>query len=210
MRSGVRLLARLGVSPATIVDVGASDGRWSRLAHRAFPPAELVLFEPQRAHDSGLARFQADHPGTRVIRSAVGGKSGTSAFDATDPWGGVLQAESQAGSITVPVVTLDEALAEARSPFLVKLDTHGVEAQILAGASETLSRSVAWIIEACNYRVIPECLLFWELCGRMADNGFRPIDLVDVLRRPHDETLWQMDLFFVRSDWAGFDYLGYA
>ena len=52
-------------------------------------------------------------------------------------------------------------------------------------------------------------LVFWELCSFMADHGFRPVDLVEVLHRPHDGTLWQMDLFFVGSDWHGFDYLGY-
>jgi FkbM family methyltransferase len=210
MRSGLHLLARIGVEPVTIVDVGASDGRWSKLALQAFPDADLVLFEPQPVHAPGLAGFQSEHPEARVLRSAVGGATGTSAFDARDPQAGVLQKEFESGSITVTVVTLDEALASARPPFLVKLDTHGVEAEILAGARETLTHSVAWIIEAYNYRIRPDCPLFWELCTRMAEHGFRPVDLVDVLRRPYDETLWQMDLFFIQSDWRGFGYLGYT
>src|SRR6185312_9804788 len=105
-----------------------------------------------------------------------------------------------ANSITVRVVTLDEALADATPPLLVKLDTHGVEAAILAGAEQTLGRSVAWIIEAYNHRITTDCLLFWELCDYMAEQGFRPLDLVDVLHRPYDRTLWQMDLLFIRSD----------
>jgi len=210
MRSALRLLARMGVEPATIADVGAADGGWSRLARKTFPNAELVLFEPQPAHAPGLDRFETENPDATVIRSAVGGTSGTSPFDATDPWGGVLQKEPNMGSITVSVVTLDEALSTSKPPFLVKLDTHGVEAEILAGAQQTLSRTVVWIVEAYNYRITPDCLLFWDLCDYMATQGFRPIDLVDVMHRPHDNTLWQMDLSFVRSDWAGFDYLGYT
>jgi hypothetical protein len=108
------------------------------------------------------------------------------------------------------VVTLDAALVDAQPPFLVKLDTHGAEEAILAGAEQTLARSVAWIIEAYNQRITPDCLLFWELCSQMAAHGFRPLDLVDVLHRPYDKTLWQMDLSFVRSDWNGFSYLGYT
>ena len=98
------------------------------------------------------------------------------------------------------MTTLDAALVDAKPPFMVKLDTHGAEESILVGAEQTLSRSTAWIIEAYNQRITPDCLLFWELRGSMATHGFRPIDLVDVLHRPHDETLWQMDLSFVRSD----------
>jgi FkbM family methyltransferase len=210
MRSGLRLLARLGIEPATIADVGASDGRWSKSAHKVFPRAELVLFEPQPVHAEALERFQLDHPNARIVRSAVGGSTGVSAFDASDPWSGVLEPQETASSITVSVVTLDDALADATPPILVKLDTHGVEAAILAGAEQTLSRSAAWTIEAYNQRIAGGSLLFWELCTYMAELGFRPIDLVDVLHRPHDRTLWQMDLFFIRSDWPGFSHLAYT
>ncbi len=209
MSDGLSLLARLGVEPATIVDVGASDGRWARLAEGVFPEAELVLFEPQPVHAPALERFHLEHPGATIVRSAVGGASGTSFFDATDPFGGELLTEPTADSIAVPVVTLDLELAAATPPFLVKLDTHGVEAAILAGAGQTLACSVAWIVEAYNQRLNPECLLFWELCSSMEAHGFRPVDLVDVMRRPHDGTLWQMDLFFIRSDGKVFDYVGY-
>jgi FkbM family methyltransferase len=210
MRSALRLLAQVGVEPATIADVGASDGRWSKFARKVFPSAELVLFEPQPVHAAALERFQIDNPTARILRSAVGGSAGVSAFDASDPWAGVLESRGNATSITVPVVTLDDALADATPPFLVKLDTHGVEAAILAGAERTLTRSVAWVIEAYNQQIAPGSLLFWELCGYMVEQGFRPIDLVDVLNRPHDGTLWQMDLFFVRSDWPGFSHLTYT
>lgn len=209
MRDALKLLARLGIAPATIVDVGASDGRWSELARDAFPGAELVLFEPQPVHAPALDRFQTKHPDVRIVRSAVGGTEGSSPFDASDPWGGVLQGERTSTSIAVSVVTLDDALATATPPFLVKLDTHGVEAEILAGAEQTLTRSVAWVIEAYNQQIVPGCLLFWELCGYMAERGFRPVDLVDVLHRPHDGTLWQMDLFFVRADLAVFSSSSY-
>lgn len=210
MGAALHLLARLGVEPATIVDVGASDGRWADLARAAFPEARLVLFEPQPVHTAALERFQSENPDATIIRSAVGETEGSSLFDAGDPFGGVLQTQQTADSITVPVVALDDALMDVKPPFLVKLDTHGVEAAILAGAQEVLTRSVAWIVEAYNQRFTPDCLLFWELCNYMADRGFRPVDLVDVYHRPHDGTLWQMDLFFIRSDWSGFRYLGYT
>jgi FkbM family methyltransferase len=210
MSHALSLLRRIGVEPATIADVGASDGRWSDLARNAFPAAELVLFEPQPVHARALDRFQVENPHATIIRSAVGGTGGSSLFDGSDPWGGVLQEERTTDSITVSVVTLDDALAAAKPPFLVKLDTHGVEAAILAGAGDTLDHSVAWIIEAYNQRITSDCLLFWELCGSMAERGFRPIDAVDVLHRPHDGTLWQMDLCFIRSEWDCFAYIGYA
>ena len=62
MRRTLRLLGQVGVQPATIADVGASDGRWSQLARAAFPAAELVLFEPHLAHAAGLERFKTKDP----------------------------------------------------------------------------------------------------------------------------------------------------
>ncbi len=204
MAAGLGLLAGIGVAPATVVDVGASDGQWSALALEVFPEAAYVLFEPQPAHSAALDEFAAVHPRVSVVRSAVGAESGVSLFDAADPFGGVLQKAPSEASIEVPVTTLDEALAGAEPPFLVKLDTHGVEREILAGAAETLSRSAAWIVEAYNYEIEPGCLLFWELCASLHEHGFRPVEVVDVMHRPRDGTLWQMDVFFARADWPGF------
>jgi hypothetical protein len=62
------------------------------------------------------------------------------------------------------------------------------------------------VIEAYNYRISGEALLFWELCAYLAERGFRPVDLVDSMHRPYDDAFWQMDLVFVRSTWAGFAY----
>jgi FkbM family methyltransferase len=204
MAAGLELLRRIGVAPATIVDVGASDGQWSELALQTFPAAQLVLFEPQPVHAAALDAFAATHPGASVVRSAVGAEPGTTLFDAADPFGGVLQKERTADSIEVPVTSLDAALADAAAPFLVKLDTHGVEREILAGAKETLARSAAWIVEAYSYEIEPGCLRFWELCAAMDEHGLRPVELVDVMHRTRDGTLWQMDIFFVRDDWPGF------
>jgi hypothetical protein len=39
---------------------------------------------------------------------------------------------------SLAMVTLDDALSDATPPSLVKLDPHGVEAEILAGAARPL------------------------------------------------------------------------
>ena len=138
-----------------------------------------MLFEPQPVHALALDRFQIENPDAQIVRSAVGGTSGSALFDAGDAFGGVLQDVRTADSIVVPVVTLDEALATAKSPLLVKLDTHGAEAAILAGAQVTLARSSAWIVETYNQQITPDCLLFWDLCSYMVTRGFLLIDLID-------------------------------
>jgi len=101
--------------------------------------------------------------------------------------------------------SIDSLVAERGlpPPFLVKLDTHGFEAPILAGAAETLRRAELLVIEAYNFRLTPECLRFHELIAYLEQRGFRCLDICEVSRRA-DGVLWQMDLFFARGDRSQF------
>ncbi|MCI5141636.1 MAG: FkbM family methyltransferase [Candidatus Electrothrix sp. ATG1] len=132
-------------------------------------------------------------------------------FDISTPLGGAPASQDSKDVMEVEMTTIDSACRslKLKGPFLLKLDTHGIEKSILQGAEQTLSKCAVLIIEAYNYEIREEALLFWELCAFLAEKGFRPIDLVDVMHRKHDHSLWQMDLFFIRSDWEGFNCITY-
>jgi FkbM family methyltransferase len=214
MAAGIARLADLGIVPRTIIDVGASDGRWSSMALNYFPEARCVLFEPLPVHADGLKRFAAAHQGSVIIRKAVGGKVGRTHFEAHDPFGGGLIDHPMHGSIETDLTTIDVEITamEIASPYLIKLDTHGFERSILDGAAGALPKCCALVIEAYNYHLAysNECLLFWELCDYASRRGFRPIDIVDVMHRPYDGTFWQVDIIFVRDNWPGFQYREYV
>jgi hypothetical protein len=89
---------------------------------------------------------------------------------------------------------------QLEGPYLVKLDTHGFEPEILDGASSTLQQTATLIVEAYNFELRPGVLRFYELCALLAGRGFRPIDLIDPMRRPKDGAFWQVDIVFARSD----------
>lgn len=204
MSAGLKRLQN-HVTVETVLDVGASNGCWTKICAKAFPQAKYVLFEPQPCHQKRLASF-ASSANVIVVDKAVGAGEGTTWFEASDPFGGVL-ADQPEGNIEVPLTTIDSTVAQLQlsGPYLLKLDTHGVEKEILEGASQTLPNCEALIIEAYNHRIGNNALLFWELCGYLHERGFRPIDLVDGMRRKRDDSLWQMDLFFVRNSWQGFE-----
>ena len=212
MGDGLKWLAEHGFHFNTVLDVGASDGRWSAECMAFYPEAKYVLFEPQPAHSKALDDFANARKQTVVlVKKAVGGSEGHTLFDASDPFGGALADKEEDHTIKVGLTTIDATILrdQAEAPFLLKLDTHGFEKSILAGSNNALEKCDALIIEAYNFRITEEALLFWELCSFLSEKGFRPIDLVDVLRRPYDNTLWQMDLFFIRSNWKGFSYISY-
>ena len=185
----------------TVIDVGASDGRWSRAARKILPPAHYFMVEARPEHEPGLAKTAAD-PDFSYRICAAGNRDGEIHFDATDLWGG--QASDTAydrNDIIVPVRRLDGLAAEhaLQGPFALKLDTHGYELQIFEGAREILAQARLLIVECYNFRLTPQSLLAHEMCAWLGERGFRCIDLCDPLYRPRDGALWQMDLFFVPS-----------
>jgi len=213
MTASLQWLASRNLNIQTILDVGASDGRWSQHCMQFFPAAKYVIFEPQPVHSQALDAFANTSGGkVQVVKKAVGAAEGHTFFDISVPMGGALLKDGNgASALKVEMTTVDTATAELHTagPYLLKLDTHGFERSILGGSQSTLANSAALIIEAYNYNVTDEAFLFWELCAYLAERGFRPIDLVDVGHRVRDQSLWQMDLVFIRSTWEGFKYIHY-
>ena len=189
----------------TVIDVGASDGRWSRKCMKQFPAASYVLFEPNPVHAKPLDAFASSDQRVRVVKAAVADEIGEIFFSADDAFGGAIVRPSDATQkdLRVEVTTLDEGLSDASGPFLIKLDTHGFEKAILDGASDTLTKTNFLIIEAYNFRITDEAMMFWELCAYMSEKGFVVADVVDLLHRPLDGAFWQCDIVFVKNTWPG-------
>lgn len=188
----------------TVIDIGASNGAWSKMAMRHFPRADYLLIEAQAGpHEAGLRQFKEEHPCVEYLLAAAGNRQGTIHFDATEPLGGLASDTPFASNnIEVPVTTVD---AEVRSrglkpPFLLKLDTHGFEVPIFEGAVETLKQTSLLIVEAYNFQLTGGSLRFPGLCAYLEERGFRCADLFDILHRPADNALWQFDLAFVPED----------
>ena len=52
MRGAIRALAQRGYQINTVIDIGASDGRWSEDAMEFFPKAQYLLVEAQGFHEA--------------------------------------------------------------------------------------------------------------------------------------------------------------
>ncbi len=196
----------------TILDVGASDGRWSVDCMRNYTGSHYVLFEPQPCHSAALDSLKKELGGKiTLVKKAVGRKSGRTYFNIADPFGGSLSDSDTINTVEVGLTSLDDTLKETglKGPFLLKLDTHGFEIPILEGAVNTLQDCNILIIEAYNYNIEPGSVTFWQLCEYLDKRGFRPIDLVDIMYRDYDNSFWQMDIIFIKSSWKGFEYISY-
>lgn len=212
MDSSIEWLKSNDFNVTTVLDVGASDGRWSRDCMKHYTDSNYVLFEPQSCHSDALDSMEKEF-GARiaVVKKAVGKEAGKIYFDITDPFGGALANSKKANTVEVSLTSIDISIKELglKGPFLLKLDTHGFEIPILEGAAQALNECEVLIIEAYNFNIEPESVLFWQLCAYLDGKGFRPIDMVDTMYREYDNSFWQMDLVFIRSSWLGFQHISY-
>lgn len=192
----------------TVIDVGASDGRWSLVAKKYFPQAFYFLIEARQEHEAALQKFKSKDQNLDYLIAAAGDKVGKCYFDTSDLFGGLASHNPfDRNCITVPITTIDIEVQTRKllSPFLIKLDTHGFEVPILEGASQTLENSELVIIEAYNFQLTNDSLKFYELCDYMEKKGFRCVDLSEPIHRQKDKAFWQVDLFFIPVNNIVFD-----
>jgi FkbM family methyltransferase len=198
----------------TIIDVGASNGMWSRSVMDFYPESQYLLVEANPVHIQALDAFTVEKPNAQFVLAAAGDRQGGSinfSFDKDDPYAGQASYEPGKNSTMIPETSIDFEI-EARKmngPYLIKLDTHGFELPIFKGALATLAKTEIVIVECYNFKISSECLLFYEMCEYLDGLGFRCIDLVDPLWRPYDNAFWQMDLIFIKKDSPQFSYSNY-
>ena len=169
---------------------------------RYLPRARYVLVEAQPTHVAKLEQFCRRHANASFLLAAAGNEDGYCYFDDSDAFGGLASNEASESCRTkLPMVRLDSVVARDNlsGPFLLKLDTHGFELQIIQGAEELLRNAELAVIEAYIFRLNEKALLSHELCMEMDKRGFQLVDFSEPLWRSKDLALWQWDLFFVKK-----------
>ncbi len=201
-----RILGR-GIKVNTIIDVGASDGSWSKTAFPYFPKSKYLMIEALKQHEVDLINFTRKHKNTQFALVAAGDEEGEIYFESNTLYDGKAIKEPSKNTVAVPVNTIDNLIAERKldGPYLIKLDTHGFEVPILEGAENTLKETNILVIETYNFKLTDQSLRFHEMIAYMEEKGFRCIDMSEPLFRERDDSFWQIDLFFIKSDRKEFD-----
>jgi FkbM family methyltransferase len=207
LESALTRICKKEIQVHTVIDIGASDGRWTKQVNPYFPDAFYYLIEANHFHSKSLEKIKSSTNNIDFVIAAAGDRDGEIYFDASDPFGGLaLYTPSSSSDIKVPVVTVDSICQKhnLKSPFLIKLDTHGFEVPIFEGATETLKNTNLLVVETYNFDIAEKSLRFYQICEYLEAKGFRCIDICEPLFRKRDDALWQFDLFFVRDNHSVF------
>ena len=125
-----------------VAEVGASIGLYAlAFAGRVGASGHVTAFEPDPESASALEAnvgINGLQDRITVIRAAVGRRSGQVRFRAARGLESRVEMGQAAGAITVPMVTLDEALAGRRID-VIKVDVEGFEQWVIEGARTILT-----------------------------------------------------------------------
>lgn len=189
------------ISPGTIIDVGAAEGKWSLLAKKYWEKSNFVLFEPLEERKSVLEDICNLNPSFYFINKGAGESKGTTDFYVTNDLDGSGISDNNSNTIrrTINLTSIDEEVRNLNleGPYIIKLDTHGYEVPILEGSKQVLQNTHLLIIECYGFKLSKKSLLFWEMCEYLKGKGFRLIDIVDISLRKKDGAFWQCDAFFI-------------
>ena len=199
----------VGLSPRTVIDVGAAYGSITRLCHGVFPSAHYLLIEPLDEYRPLLEQVTHSIPSSRYRLAAACARNGVQLEINVHPdlVGSSLYREVETGTgvngvpRSVRTVTVDAVVheAEASGPFLLKLDVQGAELDALKGAEQILEECEFVVLEVSFFKFFedgPECA---DVIDYMKQRGFVPYDIVGLQYRPLDGALSQADIAFVKE-----------
>jgi FkbM family methyltransferase len=213
-----RFFAHFGVD--CVLDVGANAGQYAMMLRRDVGFSGTILsFEPNPSVFAKLEAAARSDPRWHVNQVALSDRDGEARFNimAADQFSSLnapgeglepifAKRNKVEQSVTVPcrrLETLLPELAQAQSAraLLLKMDTQGHDASVIAGAGASLSR-MAGVQSELAIRPLYEGATDWQaMVATMRAAGFLP-NAVFANNKGHFPLLVEMDGLFVRGDLA--------
>jgi len=96
----------------TVIDIGASDGRWSDVCAKHYPDAYYLLIEAQDPHEEALKAYVSAHPKAQYawrLRETRAGKSTSTTVTCSQGWRARHEAKARTRSCEKPPSTMRSA-----------------------------------------------------------------------------------------------------
>ncbi|MDH4242064.1 MAG: FkbM family methyltransferase [Phycisphaerae bacterium] len=211
-RSGVDGLLQhvrsMGFVPATVIDVGAAYGAFTRQCRSVFPASRFILIEPLVEYQPALKKLTDEMPAIHCVTAVAAAHAGEAVLNVhPDLVGSSLLSEveknTQVNGVprAVRAITLDGLIEEtgAEGPFLLKADVQGAELEVLRGAERMLADTECILLEISLFRFFEGGPDLSDAVAYMKARGFVVYDISGFQYRPLDNALAQVDVTFVKE-----------
>ncbi len=197
-------LKRKNFIPSVILDIGAYKGNWTTDVLEVFPDAKILMIEAQEDKESFLKDITQKNKNVEYVMSLV------SARDQEE----VLFSENKAASHVIKLKetkvphrllyskTVDTLLKEKNFPYpqFLKVDVQSHELEVLKGAEKTLEHAEICLLEVSLMDKGDNRPLLFDVVNFMDSRNFNAYDISQLIKRPFDQALFQIDMFFVKKD----------
>ena len=202
-----------------VLDVGANAGQYARSLRDSGYRGAIVSFEPlSEAWNECAAHAAGDPLWSIAPRMALGATDGqieihvaknsasSSILPMREAHRKAAPESAYVGREIVEIRRLDgvapDALTKAVRPLL-KIDTQGYEAQVLAGASGILPRIHGIQVEMSLTPLYDHSPTMGEMLGLLEKHGFSPYAILPAFIDPHSGRMLQVDGLFFREPSSG-------
>ena len=204
-------LKKRGLKCESILDVGANQGLWSRMAKEIYPEANFYLIEPQIEMEENLQNFCKEFNSSTYFLSGAGANPDKLIFTVDDDLAGSSFLPKKNDKLLktgrqriIDIITIDSLIeaSKIKRPELIKLDIQGFELEALKGAKQTFGYTEAYILEVSLFPFsdVPGIPVFSEVVKFMLERNYVVYDFPGFLRRPNDGALGQCDICFVKKN----------
>jgi FkbM family methyltransferase len=201
----------------TILDVGANEGQFAKLAREVFPSAMIYSFEPLPDCFDKLNKIFPGDPHFAAFNEAVGSTESVLEFfrSVHSPSSSFLKMENSHKEafpytkdgqvdqpIEVKVNSLDNFFKshDLEKNILLKIDVQGFEGEVIKGASLALEHVKVVILELSMIKLYQDQPLFHDIYTMMYNKGFRFHGCLAQMWNPKTEEVVQVDAIFVNSN----------
>lgn len=216
MRGCLQKSVENGLSPSTVIDIGAAYG--TPPLYEAFPHAKHLLIEPLAEYTPALQKIATTFADVTYIIAAAGESKGKTTLNVhPDLVGSSIYKEGESSNVngverTVPMMRLDDYCKEqqAQGSYLIKIDTQGAEIDVLKGANQILEDTTFIILEASLFEFFKGGPQIYDCITYMKEKGFVVYDIFDPQYRLLDGAMSQVDIAFVQENGSFREYHFYA
>jgi FkbM family methyltransferase len=198
----------------TVLDVGANEGQFIKVARALFPHASVLAFEPNPHLIPTLESLLASSGSGAILPLACGRESAVTPLYLTkfSPSASLLQPTdlripdfpvAEIGeTIQVKVERLDDVVRSselARSPYLLKIDVQGFELEVLQGAIGILPEVRVVVCEVNAADFYAGQAGFEQIYLFMREHGFKLVDIGEPIRARATAEVLYFDVAFLKS-----------
>lgn len=197
-----RRLFTKGFRPSFIIDVGAYEGNWTRLARKVFGEVPGLMVEAQPSKRPGLETVCRELGDVRYAQALLSSRSGEPKQFFEMETGSSMFAENSNAPRTsreLKTSTLDEVAGKVPEGAFLKIDVQGAELEVLGGGDKTLASCELVQLEVAILSYNEGAPNALEVLSYMAERDFAPLD-ISGFSRPNGIDLAQVDFLFARSD----------